>query len=474
MSARHATPETTVLDPRRRWLLIAAMAGSLAMIMIDMTIVAVALPAIGDEFGLGETSLQWVINAYVLVLASTVALGGRLGDILGKRTAFLLGVSIFGLASLLCGLAPTGEWLIVSRVVQAIGAVLMQPASAAIVLSASPPEARGKTMAIYVGVPLLFMSLGPIVGGVITETVGWRWNLYLNVPIAVVIIAMTLWVRPSNARGSERRIDPLATVLLLLSLPLLVGGIQQSAAWGFLDGKTLACVGGGLLGAVFFLWRQRVVATPTLHLELFRDRAFFACAALLFVMQFSMAGGLIQLSLFAQDVLGYEPLEAGLSILPLMIPVLFVVHVAGRAYDRSGVRRSAVIGAVGSALGLAIMGAGIFLETYWVIAVGMVALGGSSAFVTMPANTEALARVGLERRAQASGLMQTARQLGATLGIAVFATLSVATEPSSVGIAMAFWLGTVLVVSGAAVAWAFAPTQPFSRAAPSAATDPST
>lgn len=466
-------PEPTVLEPRRRRFLIAAMAGSLAMIMIDLTIVAVALPAIGEDLGLGETSLQWVINAYVLVLASTVALGGRLGDILGKRTAFLIGVSIFGIASLLCGLAPTGEWLIVSRVVQAIGAVLMQPASAAIVLSASPPEARGKTMAIYVGVPLVFMSLGPVVGGVITETIGWRWNLYLNVPIAIAIIAMTLWIKPPNARGSDRRIDPIATALLLLSLPLLVGGIQQSAAWGIVDVKTIGCVTGGVVAAVLFLWRQRSVATPTLHLELFRDRGFLACAVLLFAMQFSMAGGLIQLSLFAQDVLGYEPLEAGLSILPLMIPVLFVVHVAGRAYDRSGVRRSAVLGAVGSALGLAIMGGGIFLETYWVIAVGMVALGSSSAFVTMPANTEALARVGFEHRAQASGLMQTARQLGATLGIAVFAAMSAASESSSVGIAWAFWFGTVLVAGGALVAWAFAPTQPFSRATPSVATAPS-
>lgn len=464
--------ETDVLDRRRRYLLIAAMAGSLSMIMIDLTIVAVALPAIGEELKLGQSALQWVLNSYVLVLASMVALGGRLGDLLGKRTAFLLGVGIFGVASLICGFAPTGEVLIASRIVQGIGAVLMQPASAAIVLSAAPPKERGKTMAIYVGVPLLFMSLGPVVGGFITEVFGWRWTLYLNVPISLGVIALTLWVKPSNARSGDRRIDPLATALLLISLPLLVGGIQQSGAWGVFDTKTIALVVGGLIGCMLFVWRQKFVSTPTLHLELFRDRGFFACALLLFVMQFSMAGGLIQLSLFAQDSLGFDPLKTGLSILPLMIPVLLVVHVAGRVYDRSGVRLGAVVGAIGSTIGLVVLGAGIWHETYWLMAVGMVALGGSSPFVTMPANTEGLARVGLERRAQASGLMQTARQGGATLGIAVFAAMEAGISPSSIGIAEAFWVGASITALGAVVAWFFAPKMPFSRVVPSVATAP--
>jgi EmrB/QacA subfamily drug resistance transporter len=448
------------------------MAGSLSMIMIDMTIVAVALPDIGREFGMSSTALQWVLNAYVLVLASTVALGGRLGDIFGKRTAFLAGVTVFALASLACGLAPSGEFLIGARVVQGLGAILMQPASAAIVLSAARPEARGKTMAIYVGVPLLFMSLGPIVGGAITEFFGWRWNLYLNVPIAIAVIALTLVVRPSNSRHREGRLDPLATGLLLVSLPLLVGGVQQSAAWGLLDGRTLGLVAAGVLGLWLFIQRQKHLATPTLHLELFRDRAFLACAVLLFVVQFSIAGGLIQLSLYAQNVLGFDPLLTGVSILPLMIPVLFVVHVAGRAYDRSGVRGSAVKGAIGSVVGLLVMGAGVWQAEYWVIAVGMVFLGGSSSFVTMPANTEGLARVGVERRAQASGLLQTSRQAGATLGIAVFAAAGAAVHSAKDGVACGFVIGAVVTAIGAVVAWRYAPETPFRNQVPSGATGP--
>ncbi|MCH2161334.1 MAG: DHA2 family efflux MFS transporter permease subunit [Phycisphaerales bacterium] len=422
------TAETTMSTARRR-LLLCAMTGSLSLIMIDITMVAVALPEIADDLQLSGTALHWVLNAYVLVLASMVALGGRIGDLLGRPRVFVGGMALFALASLGCGLAQDATTLIVARIFQGVAAILMQPASSAIVLSSAPPESRGRTMAFYVGIPLLFMSFGPVLGGFITSEVGWRWTFLINLPIAAAAIVLTLLVRPREPVATRDRIDPLATLFLLFAMPALVGGVQQSATWGLLDPRTIGLLMVGAVALLLFLWRQSRTSNRVLHLELLRDRGFLADGLLLLLVQFSLAGSLIQLSIYAQLVLGYGPATAGLSILPLMLPVLLLVHVSGRFYDRKGVRLPASVGAAGTALGLGIMAVGAHMNSYGVIAVGMFVLGASCSFVTMPANTDGMARVDLPRRGQASGLLQTARQSGATLGIAFFAASGALVRP---------------------------------------------
>ena len=392
---------------------------------------AVALPEIADELKLSGTALHWVLNAYVLILASTVALGGRIGDRLGRPRVFLGGMVIFALASLGCGLAQDSTTLLASRIIQGIAAVLMQPASAAIVLSSAPPESRGKVMGIYVGIPLLFMSFGPVLGGFITSELGWRWAFFINLPVALTAIVLTLIVRPRDPGATRDRIDPLATLLLLLALPALVGGVQQSASWGFLDRRTIGLLVAGFVAFLLFLWRQSRTSNRVLHLELFRDRGFLADGLLLLLVQFSLTGSLIQLSIYAQLVLGFDPIRAGLSILPLMLPILLLVHVSGRLYDRKGVRLPASAGAAGSALGLGVMAIGAYLDAYWVLAIGMFILGTSCSFVTMPANTDGMARVELQRRGQASGLLQTCRQTGVTLGIAFFTASGALVRPGA-------------------------------------------
>ena len=418
-----------VMSPARRRLILLAMTGSLSMIMIDITMVGVALPEIGRDLQLDGNALEWVVNAYLLVMASLIALGGRVGDYFGKPRVFVVGMIIFALGSLWCGLSGSGISLIAGRVCQGFGAVLMQPASSAIVLSSAPPEARGRTMAVYVGIPLLFLTMGPLMGGLITEWFGWSWAFLVNIPIAVIALVITFKARPQDTGSVREPLDLPGTFFLVLGMPCFVIALQQSGVWGPLDPRTIGLGIVGVIALVLFGRRQFVAEHPVLHFGLFRDKAFMANALLLMLVQFSLAGVLIQLSLYAQIVLEYDPAEAGLAILPLMIPVLLVVHFAGRSYDRMGVRIPAAIGVVGSVIGLALMGWGAWVMSYPIIVVGMIFLGGTTSFATMPANTDGMARVPPMRRGQASGILQTCRQVGGALGIATYSAAGALTRP---------------------------------------------
>lgn len=419
-------------DQPRRWLTLIAMTGSLSMIFIDVTVVGVALPQIQADLGMGDATIQWVVTIYTLVMACSVALCGRAADAVGRVPAFVAGVIIFAIASVACGSATSAGMLIAARAIQGAGAALMQPASSALVIGAFAPGSRGKAMGVYVGIPLLFMVVGPLIGGAITEAASWRWCFWVNLPIALAALVMTAVARPADRRGPPRRVDPIAAALLVLGLPALVLGVQQGPEWGWLapwlggteflaaraiSGLPLALTGAMLL--VFFVRSQWRAAEPLLAVGLFRDRGLLANAIVLFLMQFSMTGLLIQGSVYAQEVLLFEPRRAGASLLPLLVPTLFVVHVAGRLYDRVGVRTPSMIGTALASIGGLVAGAGAWQQSYPIIACGFVVMGCGIGFVMSPTSTDSLSRVPAEARAQVSGLMQTMRHVGGTTGLAV-------------------------------------------------------
>lgn len=403
----------------RRALTLVAMTGSLSMIFIDITAVGVALPQIQADLGMSLDQKDWVVTIYTLAMACLVALGGRVADAIGRVPAFVGGVVVFAAASAACGLAGSAAALIAARAIQGVGAALMQPASGALVVSAFAPGSRGKAMAVYVGIPLLFMVVGPVVGGAITQASSWRFCFWINLPIAAASLALTALARPADRRTRGTGFDPLALVLLLAGLPAFILGIQQGNAWGWRSPRILALVIAGvvLLGAFIRLeWRKR---EPLLALSLFRDRGLLANALVLFFMQFALTGLVIHGSTYAQEILGYDPSLAGASLLPLTIPTLFVVHVAGRLYDRVGVRLPSMIGTIAAAVGGAVAGVGAWSERYGIIAVGMALLGTGVGFALSPTNTDSMSRVPPERRAQVSGLIQTMRHMGGTCGLAV-------------------------------------------------------
>jgi MFS family permease len=384
----------------RRWLVLAAMTGSLSMIFIDMTVVGVALPRIGASLGMEDGGQAWIVTSYLLTLASLMALGGRMGDLVGKVRAFLGGVVLFAVASFVCADARDGTQMILGRVLQGVAACLMQPASGALVIGAFAPGERGKAMAAYVGLPLVFMAIGPAAGGWVVERFGWPWVFWLNLPVAAAALAR---------------------------LPAFVFGIQQlgpEAGTAMSEGistTTVAALVGGAVVLAAFIRRQWNHPSPLIRVRLFADRALAADAITIACMQFAMTGLVIAGSLYAQDVLGYSPTEAGLSLLPMLLPVILVVHVAGRWYDRAGARPPASLGTALATAGMLVQAAGAWMRSYPVMAAGMFLLGLGISLTMSPTNTDALGRVPHSERGQVSGLVQTMRQVGGSVGVATIA-----------------------------------------------------
>ena len=423
---------TNPMSPLKRRVILLAMTGSLAMIFMDSTVVGVALPAIGESLGLGEQSVFWVVNAYLLTLASLIAIGGRIGDAIGKPLAFSIGVAVFAGSSLACGLAVDGTTLIAARIGQAVGAVLMQPASSAIAMSTAAPGAEGRTMGIYVGVSMLGLLIGPVLGGVLTEHLGWASIFYVNLPIAAAALGLVAWIRPPGLRDPSRRIPWGEALILATSLPLLIWG-TQTLGTAVRDGWSWAVAGVpiGLLGLAWFVRRQFRETSPLIGVELLRDRGFLVDATLLGLMNFALTGAVINLSVLLQTSFGLEPLAAGMATLPLIVPVIFMLQAAGRLFDRIGVKPLAVPAAFVVAAAMVGLGFAAQAMSFTGLLVAMVALGGSIAFVNMPANTDGMRRFGPERRGLASGVLQTFRMTGATLGIAVTASVIAAFDVDS-------------------------------------------
>ncbi|MBL9148460.1 MAG: DHA2 family efflux MFS transporter permease subunit [Phycisphaerae bacterium] len=421
MTVSEAERETEQASPRR-WLVLFAMTGSLAMILLDVTVVGVALPRIRTDLSLAASSWDagvWVMNGYTLALASLVALGGRVADSFGRVRSFVVGVTLFAIASALCGLATDGVTLVAARVLQGVAAAIMQPASSTLVISSFAPGERGKAMGIYVGIPMLFLALGPVIGGLLTEYVSWRACFYINLPVAAAALYLTMRAKPDNGPRAPRGFDPFGAAIYLLGLPAFVFALQQSGAWGWSHPLVRwPLIGGAICLVVFMLteWRRE---RPLVAVRLFEDRGFLGNALVLFLMQFAMTGQVIYMSGWLQAGLGFTPSRAGAALMPMLIPVLVVVQIAGRMYDKVGVRRPVLLGTTLATIGLAIEALSIPTGTYLLVAAGMAVFGTGIGFTMSPTNTDALSRVGGERRGQASGLLGTMRQVGASLGIAL-------------------------------------------------------
>jgi EmrB/QacA subfamily drug resistance transporter len=426
---RAPAPATTEISQARRWLVLVAMTGSLSMILLDQTVTTVALPSMSRELSLGSAGQQWVVNSYVLAMAALVAVGGKLGDVLGRVTTFRLGVAIFFLSSALCGLVPSGNHaeavLVAARVAQGVGAALMMPVSAAIVMAAFPAGERGRVMALYAGISQVFLALGPLVGGFLTQYVSWRAVFWLNVPVGVASLVLVRLAAPANPRLAGSRLRMRDVVLMALSTGGVVFAVQQSSDWGWGAPSILLPLAAGLLGGALFVGGQLRSADPLVDLRLLANRAFLGDGAVMALVQFGMIGATLFASLYGQDLMGFSPARAGLNALPMILPLTVSAQLGGRWFDRAGARRPALTGLSITVIGLVLWTASLPHLTYWWQLPGMALAGFGIGLIISPTNTDALSRVESSRRGQASGLVQTLRQLGSTLGVAVIGTVVV-------------------------------------------------
>ena len=326
-------------EANRKWLTLAAVAFGLFMIMLDNTVVNVALPSIQRDLGLGLSELEWIVTGYALTFAALMLTGGKLADLLGRRLIFVVGLAVFTLSSLFCGLADSGDVLIAARIVQGVGAALMNPATLSIISATFPPEQRGMAIGIWAGVSALALALGPLVGGLITEHIDWSWIFYINVPVGIVAIAASLLlIRESRDESEVQRLDLPGLLASGVGLFALTYALIEANTYGWTSARILGlfAVAAGAL-ALFILLEHRG-RVPMLDLSLFRSGTFAGANLVVLLVALAMFGVFFFVSLYMQNILGFSAVEAGAAFLPMTVLIILLAPVAGRASDRIGSR----------------------------------------------------------------------------------------------------------------------------------------
>jgi EmrB/QacA subfamily drug resistance transporter len=414
-------------------LILAAMIFAVSMTFIDQTIVAISLPTIQGDVHLSTTGSQWIINGYLLSLSALFAFGGRLADIAGHRRMVVIGTIVFATASALCGATPTGSgaeaWLIFFRIIQGAGAAIMFPAALAIVLDSFPVAERGRAMAIFFGIAGGLTSVGPIAGGYLTEWT-WRSIFWINIPVALIALFLTWKAKPAENRHPGK-IDYKGTVLVCGGMGLLVLGLQQSAIWGWGDLKTWASILIGVAILVWFVFDQLKASNPLLRLRIFENRAFAVDSAVLFFLMIAFVPLFFFASEYAQISLGESASETGLYLLIFFAGFATATQWGGKMLDRIGARRPVVMGCAIGAIGFFLWGKSMthlsVSEQWYYIVIAGIGVG----LVLSPANTDALNRVARERYGEATGITQTVRNFGSSLGLAILGSLLITWNKSN-------------------------------------------
>jgi EmrB/QacA subfamily drug resistance transporter len=427
-----------ITDANRKWWTLGAMCFALFMIMLDNTVVNVALPSIERDLGSSLSSLEWIINGYTLAFAVFLATGGRLGDIFGRRLTFLIGVALFSVSSATAGLAPDTTWLVGSRVVQGIGGALMMPATLSIVTNAFPPAERGKAIGTWAGVSALALAIGPVLGGFLTEAVSWRAIFFINLPVGIGAIVATLFaVRESRDDTVGREVDYAGVATLTVALTALVLALIEGNSWGWGSAPILGLAVGSVVMLGVFVLVELKVATPMVEFPLFASRNFVGSNLIALIVTFAMLAQFFFLALYMQNILGYSPLQAGIRFLPATLMIVAIAPIAGRLTDRIGAR-------IPIAVGLTLVSAAMFWltqigasTTYGDLFPSFILMGIGMALVMSPMSTAAMNAVANAKAGIASGVLSMNRMIGGTLGVAVIGAVFQATARSDLDTSLA-------------------------------------
>jgi EmrB/QacA subfamily drug resistance transporter len=411
-------------EENRKWWTLAAVAFGLFMIMLDNTVVFVALSAMQKDLHISTSELEWVVNGYALTFAVLMLTGGKLADMLGRRRIFMVGLVIFTLASLACGLATTAGFLIGARVVQGVGSALMNPATLSIITATFPPKQRGTAIGIWVGVSAMALAIGPLVGGLITEHIDWSWIFFINVPVGIAaIIVARLVIDESRDTSREQRLDLPGLVVSGVALFALTYALIEANQHGWTSPLILSLFGiaaVGLFGFGLLEQRQRL---PMLDLSLFRNPTFAGANVVMFLVALAMFGVFFFVSLYMQNILGYSPTQAGAAFLPLTILIVLLAPIAGRLSDRIGSRWLMGGGLVLVSLSLVIQSTFGVHSSFWHILPAMIVGGMGMAFAMTPTAAAAMGSVPVDKAGVGSAVLNSMRQVGGSLGIALMGAI---------------------------------------------------
>jgi len=454
-------------EENRKWWTLAAVSFGLFMIMLDNTIVNVALPSIQRSLDLKISELEWVVTGYALTFGALMLTGGKLADLLGRRLIFVVGLAVFTLSSLACGLAGGASLLIAARVVQGLGAAMMNPSTLSIITVTFPPRQRGTAIGIWAGVSALALAIGPLVGGLITEHINWNWIFFINVPVgAIAIVAAYAFIDESRDTSQEQRPDVPGLTTSSLGLFALSYALIEANTYGWTSTRILTAFIVAAVSLVAFVLLERHQRLPMLDLSLFRNIGFTGANTVMLLVGLAMFGVFFYVSLYVQQVLGYSPTQAGASFLPWTLLIILVAPQAGRLSDRIGPRPLV-------SSGMAVVAGALFVfsrlgvnASFWDLLPGMLLGGVGMSLAMAPTTAAAMSSVRPEKAGVGSAVLNSMRQVGGSFGIAVMGAIVAsgvssglhAGDPRPVafvnGFHHALQVSTVIALAGAAIAFA--------------------
>jgi EmrB/QacA subfamily drug resistance transporter len=411
-------------EDNRRWWTLGAMCFALFMVMLDNTVVNVALPTIQRDLHASISGLEWTVNAYTLSFAVLLVTGGRLGDLFGRRRMFLFGVVVFALSSMAIGFSPDQTWLVAGRAVQGIGAAFMMPATLSIISNAFPPEERGKAIGTWAGVSAMALAIGPVVGGFLVEHVSWQSVFFLNIPVAIGAVAVTLFAtRESLDETVERVVDVPGVAAITIGLGALVLALVEANQWGWGSTRIVVLLAAAVVGLVAFYLVERHGRAPMVDFSFFRSRSFLGANVVAFIVSFAMLAMFFFIALYMQNIQGFSPLEAGVRFLPSTLVLIVMGPVAGRLADRVGPR-------VLMTTGLLFTTASLLWQSFLQVGSGysflfgaFVLMGLGMGLVMSPMSTAAMNAVDRTKAGVASGILSMSRMVGGTFGVAALGAL---------------------------------------------------
>jgi EmrB/QacA subfamily drug resistance transporter len=443
----------------------------LFMVVLDNLVVNVALPSIHRDLGGSIQTLEWTVSAYVLAYAVFLLTGAALGDRFGRKRMFTAGIALFTLSSAAAALAPTSGTLIAARALQGLGAAIVTPLTLTLIADAFPPQRRGVAIGVWSGISGIAVALGPLVGGAVTQAASWHWIFWINVPIGLALVPLSM-ARLAESHGPSRHLDLRGLALASGGLFGIVFGLVRSQSQGWTDPQILVALGVGALLVIAFIVNELRTREPMLPMRFFARRSFAVTNTVSLAMYFGMFGSIFFLSQFLQNVLHNTPLQAGVKLLVWTGASMVVSPLAGFFSERYGARTfmAAGLGLQAVALGWLATMAGVH-QTYTSMIVPFVLAGAGMSLVFAPSANAVLSSVRAEQAGQASGATNAIRELGGVLGIAVLSTVFsshgsyLSPEQFVSGLRPAMWVGVAVLAAGGLIAAAL----PFSSRAEAAA-----